>query len=92
MKSINNKQYYILFVDDASWYMTMKFLNWKDEAVQAVKDYMTYLTTHGKSPSALWTDRGKEFLNVPLTHWCSEHGINNQVTALYSPSQNGIAE
>ena len=91
-KSINNKQYYILFVDDASWYMTTKFLKGKDEAAHAVKDYMIYLTTHGKSPSALWTDRGKEFLNIPLTQWCSEHVIDNQVTAPYSPSQNGIAK
>ena len=91
-KSINNNQYYILFVDDASRYMTTKFLKGKDEAAQAVKDYMTYLSTHGKSPSALRTDRGKEFLNIPLTQWCSKHGIDNQVTAPYSPSQNGIAE
>ena len=91
-KSINNNQYYILFVDDTSQYMTTKFLKGKDEAAQAVKDYMTYLTTHGKSPSALQMDWGKEFLNILLTQWCSEHGIDNQVTALYSPSQNGIAK
>jgi hypothetical protein len=43
--SINGNQYYILFLDDASRYMTTRFLKGKDEAAQAVKDHLTYLAT-----------------------------------------------
>jgi transposase InsO family protein len=38
------------------------------------------------------TDRGTEFINDPLKQWCRERGIENQVTAPYSPAQNSIAE
>ena len=54
--------------------MTTNFLRWKDEAAQAVKDYMTLLTTHGKTPLALQMDRGKEFLNVPLNNGVMNKG------------------
>jgi transposase InsO family protein len=37
-------------------------------------------------------DRGKEFMNAALKSWCWEQGINIQMTALYSLSQNGVAE
>jgi len=37
-------------------------------------------------------DRGKEFVNETLLSWCREHGIEINMTAPYSPSQNGVAE
>ena len=38
--SINGHQYYILFVDDATKYVTFHFLKRKDEAIQHVKNYI----------------------------------------------------
>ena len=35
--SIHGNQYYILFVDDTTRYVTVHFLKWKDEAAQHVK-------------------------------------------------------
>ena len=90
--SINGHQYYALFVNDASRYITLHFLKRKDEATQAVKNYLTHLSTHGRTPRAMRTDRGKEYVNEPLQTWCRERGIDTQLTAPYSPSQNGIAE
>ena len=90
--SINGHQYYALFVDDASRYMTLRFLKGKNEAAQVVKNYLTHLETHGRTPRAIRTDRGKEFVNEALQSWCQSKGIDNQLTAPYSPSQNGIAE
>ena len=37
-------------------------------------------------------DRGKEFINKNLMAWCHERGVEIQMTAPYSPSQNGVAE
>jgi transposase InsO family protein len=37
-------------------------------------------------------DRSKEFVNDTLKTWCRENGIDIQLTAPYSPSQNGVAE
>lgn len=51
VQSINRHQYYALFADDASRYMTLHFLKGKHEAVQVVKDYYAHLDAwmHGKS-------------------------------------------
>jgi transposase InsO family protein len=92
VQSINGHQYYLLFVDDATRYTTVNFLKRKDEASSRVKEYLTYLKTQGKSPCAIRTDRGTEFVNDPLKAWCREQGYDVQLTAPYSPSQNGIAE
>ena len=66
----------------------------KNEAVQKVKDYLAQLISHDRKPKAICQciNQGKEFVNKSLTAWCSEHGIDVQMTALYSPSQNGVAK
>jgi transposase InsO family protein len=90
--SINGHQYYIVFVDNAARWTTVHFLKKKDEAAQHVMDYLAHLRTQGKLPKAIRIDRGKEFLNKPLESWCHGQGLDFQLTAPYSPSQNGIAE
>src|SRR6266849_9770659 len=37
-------------------------------------------------------DRGSEFVNKDLQDWCHSKGMKIQMTAPYSPSQNGVAE
>lgn len=91
-RSIGDHQYYISFVDDSTRYVTVKLLKRKDEAVQCIKEHLTYLRTQGKSPRALRADNGKEYSNDELITWCRKEGIEIQFTAPYSPSQNGVAE
>jgi len=43
-------------------------------------------------PHAFQCDQGTEFLNDNLTQWLTEQGIELQVTAPYSPSQNSAAK
>ena len=90
--SINSNQYYLLMVDDAARYITVKFLKTKDQAAQKIMDYMMYLKVRGKTPCAIHADRGTEFVNKTLRGWCNSQGIELQVTAPYSPSQNRVAE
>ena len=75
-----------------SRYTTVHFLKGKDEAVQQVKNYLTYLKTHEKQPRAIKIDRGSEFLNQNLKKWFNENGLQMQLTAPYSPPQNGVGE
>jgi transposase InsO family protein len=75
-------------VDDATQYITTQFLKKKDEATQAVKDYLMHLGAHSKPLSVVHKDQGKEFINQELKSWCHEQGIDNQMTAPYSPAQN----
>src|SRR6266581_5738828 len=90
--SINGNRYYLLMVDDASRHVTVEFLKSKDQAAQKIKDYLTYLRVRGKIPYAIRTDRGTEFVKHTLQSWCEAQGIELQLTAPYSPSQNGVAE
>jgi len=90
--SINRNQYYLLMVDDAMHYVTVKFLKMKDQAAQKIMDYMTYLKAQGKTPCTICADRGTEFVNETLREWCSFQGVELQVTTPYSPLQNGVAE
>jgi Integrase core domain/GAG-pre-integrase domain len=90
--SINGSYYYLLMVDDTSQYTTVTFLKSKDQAVQCIKEYLTHLTVRNKMPQAIRTDCGTEFTNADLKSWCACKGIDIQMTAPYSPSQNGVAE
>ena len=90
--SINGNHYYILFVDDSARYITTEFLKEKSDATQKVKNYLAQLKSHNRKPKAIRVDRGKEFINKNLMEWCNEKGIEIQMTAPYSPSQNGVAE
>ena len=53
---------------------------------------MTYLKVQGKTPCTIHADQGTEFVNEALRDWCHSQGIELQVMAPYSPSQNGVAE
>jgi IS30 family transposase len=90
--SINGYSYYLLLVDDASRYVTVQFLKSKDQAAQKIMNYMTHLNVQGKMPKAIHMDRGHEFVNEALFGWCQSKGMEMQMTAPYSPSQNGVAE
>ncbi len=92
MTSLHSRQYYILFVDNLSHYVTIKFLKAKSQAPAHVKAYLTYLKSCGKAPHMIHIDWGKEFINEDLKSWCHEQGIEINQTASYSPSQNSVAE
>jgi len=91
-RSINGNQYYLLLVNNTARHITIEFLKRKDESAQKVKNYIAYLKARGASLCAIQMDRGTEFLNENLKSWCHAEGIQLQMTAPYSPSQNGIAE
>ena len=46
----------------------------------------------GKAPTFMRADNGKELINDEIIKFCREEGITIKSTALYSSSQNGIAE
>ena len=40
----------------------------------------------------LRSDRGKEFINKDMTDLLAKHGIKHNLSAPYTPQQNGVAE
>jgi len=49
-------------------------------------------TQTGTQIKGLWSDTGKEFGNSRILKWFLQQGIKHELTAAYSPSQNGVAE
>jgi hypothetical protein len=92
VQSINGNQYYLLFMDDSARYATAEYLKQKSDAVQKVIEYLVHLKTQERAPKAIRIDCSKEFVNETLQSWCHQQGIEIQMTAPYSPSQNGVAE
>ena len=92
IKLINGNQYYLLLIDDTARHITVEFLKKKSQAAQKIKDYIMYLKARGTSPCAIRMDCGTEFVNNDLQTWTQAQGIQLQMTALYSPSQNGVAK
>ena len=90
--SIHGHQYYLLFVDDATWYITLNFLKSKQETAQCVKNYLIYLHICSNHTHAICVDRGSEFINNDLKQWYQQKGIEIELTALYSLSQNGVVK
>ena len=92
-QSLGGSRYYISFMDDTTRHNTMMFLKEKSEAVQEVKNYVAWIETHFSQKSKyLHFDNGSKFINKDPKAWCTEHSINIQTTAPYSPEQHGIAE
>ncbi|GKF97060.1 retrovirus-related pol polyprotein from transposon TNT 1-94, partial [Tanacetum coccineum] len=46
----------------------------------------------GKDLKVLRTDHEGEFLSKEFVAFCDDHGIKRELTAPYSPEQNGVAE
>jgi len=65
--SIDGSHYFINFIDDKSWMVTVEGLKNKNEATQKVKDYLTHLQTHRMTSQAVRFDEGREFISKELS-------------------------
>ena len=91
--SNGKKRYLITFIDDFSRETWVNFLMKKSEAFLMFKTYKARMEKEtGNCIQSLRTDRGGEFTSQEFTDFCKEHGIQRQLTAAYSPQQNGVAE
>ncbi|GJW88831.1 ribonuclease H-like domain, reverse transcriptase, RNA-dependent DNA polymerase [Tanacetum coccineum] len=89
----SGKRYIFLIVDDYSRYMWVYFLNTKDQAFDTFKEYKSTVEKELRTTlKMLRTDRGGEFTSNEFTQYCKENGIARQLTAPYSPQQNGVVE
>ncbi|WVZ81780.1 hypothetical protein U9M48_029122 [Paspalum notatum var. saurae] len=87
------RRYFLLFVDDVSRYMWLVLLTRKDEVAGAIKKFQAGVEVEtGRKLRVLRTDRGGEFTAVTFEEYCTEKGVHRQLTAPYSPQQNGVVE
>ncbi|CAL2257637.1 unnamed protein product [Prunus armeniaca] len=91
--SFNGKKYFLLFVDDYSRMMWVYFLGQKSKAFSFFKQFKAYGEKQsGYNLKTLRTDRGGEFTSNEFSEFCKRNGIKRELTASYTPQQNGVAE
>ncbi|GJU75218.1 ribonuclease H-like domain, reverse transcriptase, RNA-dependent DNA polymerase [Tanacetum coccineum] len=89
----SGKRYIFLLVDDYSRYMWAYFLSTKDQAFDTFKEFKKTIENELRTTLKMFrTDRGGEFNLNEFTQYCKENGIARQLTAPYSPQQNGVVE
>jgi transposase InsO family protein len=86
-------KYFMLLVDDHSRWMQVFLLKSKDQAVEAFVGYKAEVENFtGCRIKTLRSDRGGEFLAGVFAGVCEQAGIKRQLTAPYTPQQNGVVE
>ena len=93
VNSIGGSRYFLLFIDDYSRMSWVYFLKNKSEAFEYFKKFKSFVEKQsGRYIKALRTDRGGEFMSTEFINFCDEYGIHKELTAPYTPQQNGVAE
>ena len=91
--SNSKKRYLITFIDDYSRKTWVYFLVEKSQAVDIFKCFKNRVEKEtGSCIRTLRTDRGGEFTSQEFNAFCDGNGISRQLTAAYTPQQNGVAE
>jgi hypothetical protein len=90
---IHGEQYYISFTDGHSGHAVVMFMKKKSEADEKIKQYREFiLTQHGRRCKAFRFDGGGEYISEKLKKQLANEGVRVEITAPYSPAQNGVAE
>lgn len=91
--SNSGKRYLFVLVDDFSRKTWIYFLTEKSEAFEYFKVFKNSVEKEAQTViRGLRTDRGGEFTSDIFNKFCRDQGIKRQLTAAYTPQQNGVAE
>ncbi len=83
-------KYFATFIDDFSKYCYVYLLNSKDDVLNRFKTYKNEVENQCDTKiKCLRSDRGGEY---HFPQFCEDMGIIHEVTAPYTPQQNGVAE
>ncbi|KAL4272302.1 hypothetical protein GQ457_13G009650 [Hibiscus cannabinus] len=92
-QSFGGSRYFLLFTDECSRMSWVYFLQFKSETFENFKKFKALVEKQtGRCIKALRTDRGGEFVSQEFNNLCDEHGLRRELTAPYTPEQNGVAE
>jgi hypothetical protein len=77
----SSSRYFLLLVDDMSRYMWLCLLASKDQAPAAIRRFKVAAEVEsGRKLKVLCTDRGGEFTSMEFRAYCTEEGIQRQLT------------
>ena len=93
VKSIIGELYCLVVTDDYSRFSWVMFLDSKDETFDNLMILFSKLENLYKLPiRRIRSDNGTEFRNNKMLEYCNEKGILHELSAPYTPQQNGVAE
>jgi transposase InsO family protein len=91
--SISGNKYGSVIVDDFSRFTWVFFLQDKSEAKGIVKKFIrTVQNEFELKVKNIRSDNGSEFRNTQVEEFLDEEGIKHELSAPYTPQQNGIVE
>ena len=93
MRSVGRSRYFVTFIDDASHFRWIYFMEFKNEIYQIFKKFiMMTKNQFEKTVKAVRSDNGAEYLSLEFQTILNEFGILHERTIIYFPQQNGVAE
>jgi hypothetical protein len=92
-QSNGGNRYFITFTDDYSRKTWLYLLKEKSSAFETFKFFKALVEKEfGCSIQCLISDRGGEYTSNSFNEYCRDEGIKRQLTAAYTPQQNGVSE
>ena len=93
LTSLLGFNYYVIFVDDYSWFTWLFLLKHKNEVLSVFKHFKSMVETQFSSKlKILRTNNGSEYINNDFKSFCSISGILHQSSRPHTFEQNGVLE
>lgn len=95
MKNLTHSgnRYFVTFIDDYTRKAHVYFMRNKYEVFGKFQEYKALVENLTNSRiKILRSDRGGEYMNQRFSRFLQQSGIRHQLTAPYTPQQNGVAE
>ena len=92
-KSIGGNSHCLVIVDDYSRYTWVFFLHDKSIVAELFKKFAKRAQNEFSCTLVkIRSDNGSEFKNTNIEDYCDDLGIKHELSATYSPQQNGVVE
>ena len=93
VQAIGGFPYFIMFINDHSWYGHIFLMKYKSEALKKFKEFIYEVEKQSrKSIKILQSNRGGEYLSHEFLGYLKENGILSQWTPLGMLQHNGVSE
>lgn len=87
------KKSIVTFIDDYSRFTVICLIRLKSEVEIKLKEFVEFVKTKfDRKPKIVRFDRGGEYIGKAVENFLNSQGTQIQLTAGYSPEQNGVAE
>ena len=91
--SLHKKKYILVIVDDFTRFTWVFFLRLKSDTAEELINFVKLIEVQLRTPvRKIRSDNGTEFVNYTLDSFLRNKGIDHNLSAPYTPQQNGVVE